>query len=130
MTAPAFAIGTCAWFEEKWLQTIPAQDRWRIEGVRYMDDVLMVVNDKGWGKADAWFGAIEKVGGCYPAPLSLKQDDGKHYLECTIHNQGDDMLLQHSDNIGIKMEEMGVNKGFIKVFMLIVIMKRGTRGGQ
>ena len=56
--SPAFAIGTCAWFEEKWLQTIPAQDRWRIEGVRYMDDVLMVVNDKGWGKADAWFGAI------------------------------------------------------------------------
>ena len=98
--SPAFAIGTCAWFEEKWLQTIPTQDRWRIEGVRYMDDVLMVVNDKGWGKADAWFGAIEKVGGCYPAPLSLKQDDGKHYLECTIHNQGDDMLLQHWNKNG------------------------------
>ena len=65
-----------------------------------MDDVLMVVNDKDWGEADAWFGAKEKVGGCYPAPLSLKQDDGKHYLECTIHNQGDDILLQHWNKNG------------------------------
>ena len=93
--SPAFAIGTCAWFEEKWLQSIPKQDRWRVEGVRYMDDVLMIINNQDWGQADKWFAAIEQVGGCYPAPLSLKQDDGQHYLECTIHNKGDDMLLQH-----------------------------------
>ena len=60
-----------------------------------MDDVMMIINDRGWSKAEEWFDAIETVGGCYPEPLALKQDDGEHYLECTIHNNSKDILMQH-----------------------------------
>ena len=93
--SPAFAVGTCAWFENKWVLTIPPQHRWRVKGIRYMDDVLMIINDKGWGKAQEWFDNFTATGACYPAPLSLSEDTGDTYLECKIHNKGDEMSLQH-----------------------------------
>ena len=93
--SPAIAIGTCAWFERKWIRSMPEEDRWRVKGIRYLDDVLMIVNDHEWGKAGECFDNFAKLGGCYPKPLSLSEDDGAHYLECTIHNKGEDLLLQH-----------------------------------
>ena len=42
--SPALAIGTCAWFERKWLNKLPEGERWRVQGVRYLDDVMMIDN--------------------------------------------------------------------------------------
>ena len=93
--SPAFAVGTCAWFENRWIMKMPEQQRWRVKGIRYMDDVLMMINDKGWGKAQDLFDDFTKTGACYPAPLSLSEDTGDTYLECKIHNKDKEILLQH-----------------------------------
>ena len=93
--SPAFAVGTCAWFEKKWMMKVPAQHKWRIKGIRYMDDVLMIINDEGWGRAQEFFDSFTEMGGCYPAPLSLSEDSGDTYLECKIHNKGSTVLMQH-----------------------------------
>ena len=55
----------------------------------------MMINDKGWGKAQECFDSFTTTGACYPAPLSLSADTGDTYLECKIHNKGDEILLQH-----------------------------------
>ena len=84
-SSPGMCIGACAWMEMEWMKGHETETKKRFRAIRYMDDVLMIINDKGWKKADAWFGVMEKVGGCYPAPLSLKQDDGKLTLP-RMHN--------------------------------------------
>ena len=93
--SPALAIGTCAWFERKWLNKLPEGERWRVQGVRYLDDVMMIVNDAGWGKGKETLANFEKRGSCYPKQLSLSGDDEKHYLECIIHNKKESITVQH-----------------------------------
>ena len=34
-------------------------------------------------------------GGCYPSPLNLESDDGKHFLECEIINKEGRVQLKH-----------------------------------
>ena len=98
--SPALAVGTCAWFERKWVETIPEEHRWRVKGIRYMDDVLMIINDEGWGGAEKVFEEFTTAGGCYPEPLSLSEDSGETYLECVLHNKGGEFLLQHWNKNG------------------------------
>ena len=90
-----------------------------------MDDVLMIINDEGWGGAEKVFEEFTTAGGCYPEPLSLSEDSGETYLECVLHNKGGEFLLQL--NIGIKMGGVRPNKDFTMVLMLTATVKKNTK---
>jgi hypothetical protein len=78
--SPGMTIGTCAWMEREWMQSIAAKDRSFFRGGRYMDDIILVLS-----KSDGWdrerflrdFVASE----CYWPPLKLEAGTPEVFLE-------------------------------------------------
>jgi hypothetical protein len=73
--SPGMTIGTCAWMEDEWLQTLTAQDKDHFMSRRYMDDILTV-----YAKSPTWdftrFCKDFTRSECYHPPLRLT--DGTH----------------------------------------------------
>ena len=40
--SPGMTIGTCAWMEKEWMNTITVQDQQRFRAKRFMDDILLI----------------------------------------------------------------------------------------
>ena len=78
--SPAMTIGTCAWMEDEWMQTLSEKDKEFFKAKRYMDDILVV-----YAKSEAWdhgrFMSDLKKSVCYQAPLKLEPGAAGTFLE-------------------------------------------------
>ena len=78
--SPGMTIGTCAWMEQEWLNTVAEGDRKYFRMRRFMDDILLV-----YAKTEKWdsekfvedFVASE----CYQKPLKLEAGKDGTFLE-------------------------------------------------
>ena len=50
--SPGMTIGTCAWMEDEWMQTIADSDKQYFRIKRFMDDILMVYAENEHWDAD------------------------------------------------------------------------------
>ena len=78
--SPAIAIGTTAWMEMEWMQTLDMETKSRFRAGRFMDDILMVAAEH-----EAW--NVEHLlryfasSTCYLPPLKLEPADDGCFLE-------------------------------------------------
>ena len=70
--SPPLAIGTLAWMEHEWIQTLDDDAKARFRKKRYMDDVITVTakDDSTWD-VDRFRDDFRRSE-CYWAPLKLK----------------------------------------------------------
>jgi hypothetical protein len=81
--SPGMAIGTCAWMENLWMQTINSDSKKFFKAKRYMDDILTfyVTNPRfDHGKLLDEF----KQSQCYWPPLNLENANNGIFLETQI----------------------------------------------
>ena len=81
--SPGMTIGTCAWMEHEWLQTLDAQTKRLFCARRYMDDVIMVLAKAprfDWRK---FLGDFERST-CYMEPLRLEDGKDATFLETEL----------------------------------------------
>ena len=69
-------VGTCAWMEKEWMNTIPDKDIRMIEGMRYMDDVMVGIPKDMEIKIQHY---LENE--LYWEPLKLGKTEGNIFLE-------------------------------------------------
>ena len=78
--SPGMTIGTCAWMEDEWLQTLTATDKAHFMSRRYMDDILTV-----YAKSPTWdhqrFCTDFMKSECYHPPLRLTEGTHGTFLE-------------------------------------------------
>ena len=73
--SPGMTIGTCAWMEKKWMQTLTLWDKQHFCAARFMDDILLF-----YRKPERWhrqwdhehFVAEFTRSACYHPPLALE----------------------------------------------------------
>ena len=81
--SPGMTIGTCAWMEKEWMNTLTQRDKEHFCAARFMDDILLFAR-----KAPGWdherfikdFTASE----CYHPPLKLEDAKDDTFLETTF----------------------------------------------
>ena len=49
--SPAMTIGTCAWMEKEWMDSLHLDVKKRFIAKRYMDDILLLYEKHGWDSA-------------------------------------------------------------------------------
>jgi hypothetical protein len=85
--SPGMTIGTCAWMEREWLETIEQRDRKYFKAKRFMDDILMV-----YAKTSSWdaekFMADFTESQCYQKPLKLEAGKEGIFLETNYWAEG------------------------------------------
>ena len=87
--SPGMTIGTCAWMEHEWMQTLTAQDKGRFCAKRYMDDILMIyAQDPRWDSTQ--FCHEFKASECYQKPLKLEDGDANTFLETRLFVRGNE----------------------------------------
>ena len=78
--SPAMTIGTCCWMEEKWLESLQAQEKEMFKARRYMDDILlMYIKTQRWDNTE-FIKKFEKSE-CYWPPLELEDGGQDTFLE-------------------------------------------------
>ena len=68
--SPGMTIGTCAWMEHEWLQTVHADSRENFLARRYMDDLLAFYAQRPDWDEERFLGDIREH--CYLPPLRLE----------------------------------------------------------
>ena len=85
--SPGMTIGTCAWMEREWLQTIASEDRKYFRAKRFMDDICLVT-----AKTPLWsherFIADFAESECYQKPLKLEPGKDGTFLETRVWIRG------------------------------------------
>ena len=80
-------VGTCAWMENEWLQTIAPFDRHYFRMKRFMDDILLA-----YAKSPSWdsdkFIADFTESQCYQKPLKLEEGKDGVFLETRYWTDG------------------------------------------
>ena len=80
--SPGMTIGTCAWMEHEWLQTVHADCRKNFLARRYMDDLIAFYAQRpDWDDA-RFLGDIR--GHCYLPPLRLEAGTEGTFLETSF----------------------------------------------
>ena len=98
--SPGMTIGTCAWMENEWLQTLAAEDKQYFKMKRFMDDVLMV-----YARTEKWdadkFVADFTESQCYQEPLKLEAGTDGTFLETSYWIEGGSIKYKlKNDNDG------------------------------
>ena len=84
--SPGMTIGTCAWMEHEWLQSINGDSQSNFKARRYMDDLLVF-----YARNDSWDEArfLQDIGGhCYLPPLKLEDGTAGTFLETSFEITG------------------------------------------
>ena len=82
--SPAMCIGTCGWYEMRWMQKWNPEDRKLFQIRRYLDDVNMMFKTNS-PRAKTILEDFQEKGSCYPEDLSLEgEEDNSEYLETNI----------------------------------------------
>ena len=78
--SPGMTIGTCAWMEKEWMNTLTERDKQRFKAKRFMDDILLIYREN-----DTWdhkkFLKDFEASHCYQAPLKLEGGKDGIFLE-------------------------------------------------
>ena len=78
--SPGMTIGTCAWMEQEWMQTLPENTRQNFVARRFMDDILMIYRkDESWNHRK--FMIDFEKSHCYHPPLKLTEGKEGTFLE-------------------------------------------------
>ena len=95
--SPGMTIGTCAWMEQEWLQTLAAKDKNFFTAARFMDDILMV-----YATHDTWnhdeFLRDFTASTCYQAPLKLEPGKEGVFLETQYWVQDNTIYYKHKND--------------------------------
>ena len=78
--SPGMTIGTCAWMEQEWLQTIAAEDRQYFRMRRFMDDILVAYVDTPVWNSEKFIQDLA-ASQCYQEPLKLEEGKDGVFLE-------------------------------------------------
>ena len=78
--SPGVTIGTCAWMEKEWLETISTEEKKNFRGVRYMDDILLMVKKNPDWDTEKFLEDFKKST-CYWDPLKLEASKEGIFLE-------------------------------------------------
>ena len=80
--SPGMTIGTCAWMEHEWLQTLQADTRSMFAAKRYMDDVLcFYASSSNWDEERF---LADLCSECYLPPLKLEDGGEGTFLETSF----------------------------------------------
>ena len=78
--SPGMTIGTCAWLEEGWLQSVDNRDKQYFQAKRFMDDIIMIyVKNKVWDSKKFLQDFTRSE--VYPKPLELEAGKDGIFLE-------------------------------------------------
>ena len=80
--SPGMTVGTCAWMEHEWLQTVHADSRENFMASRYMDDLLAFYALHPQWEEERFLGDIRKH--CYLPPLRLESGTEGTFLETSF----------------------------------------------
>jgi hypothetical protein len=78
--SPGMTIGTCAWMEHEWMQTLGDQAKQSFMAKRYMDDIIMLYVNKP-NIDSAMLLKDFKKSECYLPPLKLEDAGTDTFLE-------------------------------------------------
>ena len=78
--SPACAVGTCAWMEMEWMQTLDPQTKERFAAKRFMDDILLIYDKSANWHSEAFVRDFQQSL-CYMPPLKLEEATQDIYLE-------------------------------------------------
>ena len=84
--SPGMTLGTCAWMEHEWLQSMNGDSQSNFKARRYMDDLLVF-----YARNDSWDEArfLQDIGGhCYLPPLKLEDGTAGTFLETSFEITG------------------------------------------
>ena len=85
--SPAMCVGTCAWMEKEWMQTLTAWDKQHFCAARFMDDILLFYRKSTrWGHR-AFLTDFARSE-CYHPPLKLEDAKDDTFLETTFAIEG------------------------------------------
>ena len=85
--SPGMTIGTCAWMEDEWMQTLKDEDKRRFRAKRFMDDILLLYTESpGWDAKKFVDDFTEST--CYQKPLKLEEGKPNTFLETRFELQG------------------------------------------
>ena len=85
--SPAMCVGTCAWMEKEWMQTLTAWDKQHFCAARFMDDILLFYRKSTrWGHR-AFLTDFARSE-CYHPPLKLEDAKDDTFLETTFEIEG------------------------------------------
>ena len=104
-------IGTCGWYEMKWMEKWNSAQRKLFHIRRYLDDVNMIFK-KPCEDAVSIMNDFKTKGACYPDALSLEgEEDSDEYLETNIvYNENKSIMCKHRN----KNEGCGAQQIFFK----------------
>ena len=78
--SPGMAIGTCAWMEEGWMQTLTREDKQRFQARRFMDDILIIYKEDETWEHEKFMTDFTRSE-CYQQPLELEEGKPHTFLE-------------------------------------------------
>ena len=95
--SPALCIGSCAYLEMKWFESLPANIQPHVKFTRYLDDIFMIANIGQNGIPESDFLALKKefTENCYPPCLELEETPHDEYLECKVQTEGNVITTRH-----------------------------------
>jgi hypothetical protein len=85
--SPGMTIGTCAWMENEWMQSLKEEDKMRFRAKRFMDDVLMIMAEREDWDTEKFLKDFKKSE-CYQTPLKLENGTANTFLECRYETDG------------------------------------------
>ena len=92
--SPGMTIGTCAWMEKEWMNTLSSQDKTQFCAARFMDDILMFFK-----RSEAWdherFTKDFARSECYHPPLKLVDAKENTFLETTFEVTSGGNRIRH-----------------------------------
>ena len=100
--SPAMCIGTCAYIEMQWFDSLPADVKPHIRFTRYLDDIFMVANRSNIQNYDELVDSFVKR--CYPSCLELEETNSNEYLECKVVVNGSKLNIYHWNKNHIHMQ--------------------------
>ena len=89
-------IGTCAWMEREWFNSIDSNVHRFFRGARYMDDIILLLSRSGKWNKQRFLEHLEKSE-CYWKPLTLEAGKKGVYLETSFQSEqtGGSSQLSH-----------------------------------
>ena len=94
--SPGITIGTCAWMEKEWLNTLEQEVRDNFVARRYMDDVIFFVAKNGEIDCDKLMNNFREE--CYWKPLSLTPAERHVYLETELFKKDNTIIHSMKNN--------------------------------
>jgi hypothetical protein len=100
--SPGMTIGTCAWMEHEWMQTLGDQAKQSFMAKRYMDDIIMLYVNKP-NIDSAMLLKDFKKSECYLPPLKLEDAGTDTFLETSFEITADNRVrywLKNNNQVG------------------------------